>query len=439
MRWRRRVPGPAGLAIAAAIGAMAVMVVAAAGWLWLRARPDDKPPAAVLTSLTLDGPAQIAAAEPFTVTVNASPPLSGTEVLLAAQATGGLYAVSQVLRDGTAQFVLPPGWSQSAGVATLQAAAGGLEASRAITIQPGLPANPLFTLTGPTSVPVDGAQMPLLVAIPLDTFGNPVSEDTPVLVRWQPPAAGARELPPQVLQVQPRDLVAAARLVANSAAGMLTAAASSGLAHSLAQSVRLTPAKVERVEVSAVPAEAPADGAVRVALATGVLADPAGNVLPDGIGVFFAAESSDGTQRWLPAVTVSGRASTNLVAPLAASTLRVRAIVGLKASDPVTLTFTAPQPPGSFDLAVTVQPGSVTLRAGPLLTSIGALAPDGTLVAFTLTDPFGHTTVRVAPTRYGYAEEKLYAGSLPPGPYHVAVQAGEASGQAAFRMPEAQP
>ena len=83
-------------------------------------------------------------------------------------------------------------------------------------------------------------------------------------------------------------LLAVAPLAAQSVAGLLTAAAASDAAHSLLQSVRITPADVQRVVVEAAPRSAPAGGATGVRLQTGLLADAYGNLLPDGAAVFFA-------------------------------------------------------------------------------------------------------------------------------------------------------
>jgi hypothetical protein len=200
------------------------------------------------------------------------------------------------------------------------------------------------------------------------------------------------------------------------------------------------PAAVARVVIQATPAHAPADGVTRVLLQTERLADAYGNPLPDGVAVFFVAHSSDGSRRWLPSITVSGQAAVQLTAPRTASSLVVRGLVGLAASAPVTLTFTTPEPGSSaFTLAAETQAGIVTLRAGPLLTGLGALAPDGTAVTFVLTSPTGERSTRTAATQYGFAEAALVAGSLPAGTYTIIAQAGEASATVTLPMPERQP
>jgi len=153
------------------------------------------------------------------------------------------------------------------------------------------------------------------------------------------------------------------------------------------------------------------------------------------------AESSDGSRRWLPAVTVSGRASTQLTAPLTPSTVAVRALVGPVASAPITVTFT-PSSAAGFDLHVTAEGDAVTLLAGPLLTDLGALAADGTVVTFVIRAASREQRTRTAVTQYGFAEALVYIGDLPPGSYQVtavAVQAGAAQAATTFSLPEAQP
>ena len=159
-RWssmRRSLPGRlAGPALFWTLAAVAALLaVAAGGWLLRNGRVYSPPVRAAaappLVALELDAPVQALAGEAFSVTVTASPPLSGTQILLAAQATGGLLALSLPLQDGVAVFSIPPGWSQSAGLATLRALGGGVTASRTVAIEPRTAANPLFTLTGPAS------------------------------------------------------------------------------------------------------------------------------------------------------------------------------------------------------------------------------------------------------------------------------------------------
>lgn len=440
------------------LAALVCLGALAAGALFVCTRlapPVAVAPPAALTGLALDAPATLPAGEAFTVTVRASPPLSGTQILLTAQGTSGLLAESRPLRDGVAQFALPAGWAQAAGAATLRAAGGGVSASQAISIEAGAAANPLFTLTGPASAPVAGGEPPLLLSLPLDVFGNPVADGVPVVVRTQPPASGGGKPPAELIRVLTQDLVAAAQLATHSTAGILVAAASTVAqpdllapdlsapgpgAHSLPQSVRLAPAAVQELALTASPASAPAGSELGVALETDLLADIYGNVLPDGVAVFFVTQSSDGSRRWLPAVTVSGRAAADLAPPSAASTVQVVAVVGQAASAPVTVTFTAPAALAPFDLTVTQEEGHVTLVAGPLLTDLGALIPDGAPVTFTLSDPFGGRTVHEVPTQYGFARLTLYAGSLPPGAYHVSAAAGSGAGsQRTFRLPAPQP
>ena len=427
-RWRRL-----------ALLGIAVLALLVAGGPLLRARTPAQEPATALAALALAAPVQLAAGQPFTVTVSASPPTTGTEVLLVAQGTSGLLAQSQPVQDGVARFVLPGDWSQAAGVVTLRALAGDIAAAATLTITPGTAANPLFTLTGPASVAVGGDEMPMLVALPLDALGNPVAPDAPVVVRSQPPAIAGQRPPDEMIQALTQNLLAAVRLAPHTAAGVLTAAAASDSSYSPAQSVRLMPATVEQVVIQATPSRAPADGVTRILLQTEQLADAYGNPLPDGVAVFFVAGSSDGRGRWLPAVTVSGRAAVQLTAPRAAATVVVRALVGVAASQPVTLTFTAPAPGTPFALDVTARADAVTLRAGPLLDDLGALVADGTLVVFVLTGPGGERSTRTAATQYGFAETTLYAGSLPPGAYTAEAQAGDASATAAMRMPGGQP
>ncbi len=429
-------------AVAALTLAVIVAGLIARGMLWRRA-PAPPPP---VTALALNAPAEVAAGNPLTVSVTASPPVSGTEVLLAAQTTSGLYAASAVLQDGAAQFVLPRSWTQSAGLATLRALADGREDTAAVAIRAGAAANPLLTLTGPASVPVDGDEAPALVALPLDALGNPAADAAgdaaggaaPVEVRVQPPSLAGGGLPDVLLRTPVQNLLAAVRLGTGKVAGILAAAAASGAARSLQQSVRVTPAELPRLVLHAAPAIAPADGAAAVALETELLADAYGNVLPDGVGVFFVAESSDGSRRWLPSVTVSGRAGAQLTAPLAPSTVTVRALVGEAASAPITVTFT-PSAAAGFDLRVTVEEDAVTLLAGPLLTDLGALAADGTVVTFVISGAGGEQITRAAVTQYGFAALTLYAGSLPPAAYTVTAQAGDRRGEAAFVMPGGAP
>lgn len=403
---------------------LAVGLLAAVALRLLPAR-QEPPVSSLLANLTLDAPKQVAAGEPFTVAVSADPPLSGLPVLLTARGTSGLYAESQPLQDGVARFALPEGWSQAAGVVTLAAHGGSVTASRTITITAGAAANPLFAMTGAASVAIDSGDTPVLAALPLDVFGNPLPAGTEVIVRSQPPSSSAGRRPAEMARVLTRDLLAVARLATQTAAGLLTAAARSEAAHSLTQSVRITPAEVQEVVIQARPQSAPAGSSVGVRLETGPLADAYGNLLPDGVAVFFVTESSDGSRGWLPAVTVSGRAAAVLAAPPAAATVAVQALVGAGASEPITVTFSAPPQAEPFALNADVQGAYVTLHAGPLLGDLDALVPDGRTVTFVLSGPDGRRSTHTAVTHYGVAEAVVYVGDLPPGLYQGTAFAGE--------------
>ena len=437
---RRRMMLVLGAVLALSL-AVIVVGLAARGMLWRRT-----PVLPPVTALALAAPAEAAAGEVLTVSITAAPPVSGTQVLLAAQTTSGLYAASAKLQDGAAQFVLPPAWTQSAGIATLRAVADDSEAGATVAIRAGPPANPLLVLTGPASAPVDGGDVPALVALPLDALGNPAGDAAEgaagaaaqVEVRVQPPALRGGSLPDVLLQAPVQNLLAAVRLGTGKVAGILAAAAASDSARSLQQSVRITPGQLPSVVLHATPAAVPADGTAAVMLETELLVDAYGNVLPDGVGVFFVAQSSDGSRRWLPSVTVSGRASTQLTAPLTPSTVAVRALVGPVASAPITVTFT-PSSAAGFDLHVTAEGDAVTLLAGPLLTDLGALAADGTVVTFVIRAASREQITHTAVTQYGFAALTLYAGSLPAGHYAVTARAGDRRGEAAFVMPERAP
>gem|GEM_PF-697242 len=394
-------------------------------------------PEPAVVALTIGAPAILSAGAPLTLTISAQPPVSGTTVFVTAQGTDGPIARTGKLVAGEVQVVIPPQWTQAAGAVMVQATAGTVSTQTALVIVPGAAVNPLFALTGPRSAPVGGDDGTMVVAVPVDSFGNAANDGTVVVIRAQQPGRGTTAAAQDLFLRTTSNLFAAVRVATRTIAGALTAAATSGNAHSPGQTVRVTPGTPLTVTLVADPRQAPADGETTVLLQTGRLADRFHNPLLDGAYVAFVVTGSDGTRRWLPASTLDGRASTVLRASLEPTTQVVRALVAGMASAPVTVTFTAVEMVKPFELTATHQDDAVVLTVGPVIGSLGQLVADETPVTFVITDRYGQQQILVALTHYGLASLTLYAGEKPPGIYQAEATVAGITAARSFVLPDA--
>ncbi|MCB0168958.1 MAG: hypothetical protein KDJ97_00275 [Anaerolineae bacterium] len=387
------------------------------------------------SSLTLTAPRVATADQPVQVAITAPDASDGTLVTLTAVGSYGAIPFSKPLTAGEVTFTLPPEFTRAAGLVTLSAAAGEAVARAELTLRPSPAAGQLPLMVGPRSIAANGRDKTMAVALPQDSYGNPLPDGVPVTFVVRHPArdiekTGRR----QIITTTIQGGVAWAQPRSGTVAGDTTLAAYSGDSHSTALTFAETAGRPLPFTLHAERDNLPADGRQLALLTTSSLADVFGNPLPDGLAVAFLVTTADGSRRSIPAVTLNGRAQGQVQAPLHPGELTVQADLAGVLSDPLTLTFVAGPVVTDFPVTLWRFPDTLDISAGPLVGPLGQFVPDGTPVEFTLSGPDDVQSFN-APAEFGHAVLTLRRANLLTGTYTVTVSAGAGQGRASFDGP----
>jgi hypothetical protein len=387
---------------------------------------------------TLDGALNIRA--PATVPAGAAVPVEverveapdGLVVALVAQGSYGARVYQAAFARGVARLQLPGEDTRESGTVALIATSGAARGEASVEILPGPPADAVTPLVGPRSIVADGQHQTMTVAVPFDDYGNPVAEGTPVEFRALHPG---ERLERQTGVVS--HLVAWRRIVSGTRAGRTTVTAIARDAHGPDATYTEVPSWPAPFDLSASPADVPADGRQLVTLRTDVIRDRFGSAMLDGTLVTFVADLPGSEPRFIPAYTIDGAAEAQLQAPSAPATVTVRATLYGVESRPLRIAFAPGPAVGSFPMAaqVNARDGFVVITAGPLLGALGQFVPDGTPVQFRLTGPGGAVRAIPGQAEKGRARTELRLAELTPGAYAVEMTVGAGRGTTAFLAP----
>ena len=393
------------------------------------AEPTAAPPVPAL-SIAAPGAVDAGAAIPLTVQTDGA----AGEIFLLATGTFGSIPFTATVAGGEASFTLAPPYTRHAGAVTFLARSGDAQAQAETRIRPGPPVDPILPLVGPRSIVADAAHWTMLVAVPVDRFGNPLADGFPVTVRAQHPApeGGDPQSGVEVQTTQIERLFAWARVYSRTKAGRTFLSFNAGEAHSPERDVLEVPGRPLPFRLFAQPEVAVADGRQTVQISSEQIRDRFDNLLLDGTSVQLLAESSDGSRRVIPTFTQDGRIYARLQSPAAPGSLRVQALVDDVLSETLSLRFTPGPAVRAFPIAVALTDDALLLTAGPLVGPIGQFIPDGTAVRFTLTDPDGAPLEAEAVAEYGYARLRLPRSGLFPGEYRVQAAVGTGAGWNGF-------
>jgi hypothetical protein len=336
---------------------------------------------AVVSGASQSGTVATALGAPFVVKASDAfgNAVSGVVVSFGAPATGSITPISTAtIADGTASATGTLG--QTAGAQTFTASAGtlgGSPVSLAATAVPGAAAN--LTLAGlPASVPAGATSA--LTATALDQFGNTATgSNAAIAVTSTDPAAvlpAASSLASGVASLPVALKTTGARSVTVSIAGPISASAST----------IVTPAATGSIAVVSAPTSAAVGAAA--AVATVVVKDTLGNVVPNATVTFGAPAGA----------SITPTTSTTNAQGVASATPTVGTTATSYAFTATVLTF-------STSFTVTATPGAATsLTIGALAASATA----GVAAPFTVTasDQFGNTAT-------GFSGPVTFASSDP--------------------------
>lgn len=323
--------------------------------------------------VTVSVASPVVAGSPLDVHIDAHTAPDGLAVDVALFSAVQTVQYSTQVVDGEATWPIPAEAMTHAGLAELVVRVGATQSSSEIEVLPGDVVAPVVPLVGPRTIVADAQDFSMLVTTPVDRFGNPAPDWTPVSIAVRRPDGS---LLPLLVVVD--DGIAATLVPADTTAGRLTLSASVGDVDGppvALDQVAGTPVEIA-VELGASGNGASAliaDGFTLYPVTTSVLADAFGNVMPDGIEVMFVVEGPDGTD--LVETTVqAGRATTRLEAPSAPGDVVVRALVSGQESTPFELAFST----AVVEASARLRGDGTLVEIGPVLGAAGGFVPDGT-------------------------------------------------------------
>ena len=332
--------------------------------------------------LTITAPATAVAGDEVTVMIDGAP--DGADLTVTTIGSAGSTARLVTAVDGGAGVVLDPALTDTAGATTVLATTSAATATATVLIEPGAPVDPIVPVVGARSIVADGTDRSMVVALPVDRLGNVIAEGSPLDV--------LRRRPDGTITAQPTivaHLVAWSLLPSGTTAGVnqiwLQAGNVSGPTTTLDEvAAPPLPFTLEAVDPQ-LAATTGGDGQSLVPVRTSVLADPNGNIEPDGTQVTFSWDGPTGAGQ-AGAVTIAGVATTWIPAPPTAATITLTATCrGTTTSTPLAVTFDAVLQ--EVPVTATRTPGvAVSVFVGPVLQADGAFALDGTGVEVTMTD-----------------------------------------------------
>lgn len=322
-------------------------------------------------TLEFEVPGSVDVGEPIPVRISGVEDAGTTH--LTVDSGYGLRVFEAPVVDGRSRFDIPAFDVPAVGVIALTASAGDATARSEITLVAGPAVDPLESHVGPRTIETTTESRTMVVVIPEDSIGNPVSDDTAVDVTITRP-----DLDVEGFTIFTDDLLAWRFIESQPVAGRSRVGVSVDGASSK---------ELDFLEVAGVPdpfsLEVPeaiprADGRSIVHIRTEQLLDRFGNVVPDGTSV-FADVTTDGSNRRIVAQTIGGEAEFAIEAPSEPSTLEVVVNALGRLSEPAELVFDPMI--DQFDTTTEPHPDGVLVRVGPIVSLLEAYIPDGTPVS----------------------------------------------------------
>ena len=279
------------------------------------------------------------------------------------------------VQNGIATILIPAIDGPGSGIVTVTAAAGDRTAHGQLQMVASTAIDPLEILLGPRTIEVGGDSSTMVVVLPIDEFGNPVEDGTPVDLRITRP-----DLLVDEGTVETAGMMAWTRVASRTAAGISRVAVEVGDAGGKEFDFTETAGTPVDIEVFAIDPTPLADGRSTMRVRTGPITDEFGNALPDGIDVFADMAGSTGVRRFKTA-TVKGAVEFNIEAPSMPGPATLVVTAAGARSEVLELNFEPAVV--EFDLDVLTDLDGISIEVGPVRTVLGGYIPEGTPIIVT--------------------------------------------------------
>ncbi len=372
------------------LGLIAVAIALAVIGVLFSGGPEAAPaPALEVDQLSIDLPARAKTTDSFEIAVAGADPGENVEVLVDAGYDRRKF--SAVAGDKSTTITVPPMTYAGSGVTLVTAHSGRKVGRASLEIDPGVAVSPLDLYLGPRTVIADADHFSMLVSVPKDNLGNPVSNGTSVSYLVTRPSEATEESARET-----EGLLSHLVVYSSTVTGRTRLAAESGTATGPERSFLEVAGVPSSFTIEPVDPLPPADGSALVRLRSDRLTDEFDNELPDGTAVFLDASGATGIRR-LRTVTIDAVAEFVLEVPDQPGSVTIVANASGTMSEPNTLQFAS---------AVDELPIETSAHEDGTLVSIGRVisarqnyVPDGTVATLSIGDD-----VYEVPLELGQAE-----------------------------------
>lgn len=346
-----------------------VVLIALGIFAFLEARPAlQEPDALAFVDLSIVHPESVDVGERIPITVQG---LAGDQVVhLSLDAGYGPRTFTSLSSDGEAQFLVPAADGPGAGLVLIEAVSGVRRGLSTIDVFPGEAVSPLDVFLGPRTIEVGTGDIAMIVAVPADSYGNPVIAGSNVEYTLTRPGGRIS------FDAAPTEkLLSFVEVGSRTQTGRNVVSARSGEAQG--------PERIfDEVAAFAVPFDIEIVGEIPVAngrdlfsISTAELFDRFGNRLPDGTIGHLELSGVTGRRR-MSASAIDSRLHFIIEAPNAPGDAIAEVFTSGAQSEPLNIAF----PSAVAEIPIEITDGAEVsyIDVGRVVEPDGAFIPDGT-------------------------------------------------------------
>lgn len=349
--------------------AAVVVLVALGVFAFMEARPAlQQPDALAFVDLAIEHPESMNVGERIPITVQG---LAGDQVVhLSLDAGYGPRTFTSLSSDGEAQFLVPAAEGPGAGLVLIEAVSGVRRGLSTMEVVPGEAVSPLDVFLGPRTIEVGTGDIAMIVAVPADSFGNPVVTGTDVdYTLTRPGGETSTDAAPT------EKLLSYIEVGSRTKTGRNVVSARVGEAQGPERIFDEVAAFAVPFEIAVVDAIPVANGRDLFSISTGELFDQFGNRLPDGTIGHLELSGVTGRRR-MSASAIDSRLHFIIEAPSRPGQAIAQVFTSAAESEPLSITF--PTAVAQIPIEITEGPEVSRIDVGRVVEPDGAFIPDGT-------------------------------------------------------------
>jgi len=295
------------------------------------------------------------------------------------------------------EFSFPESFIQVAGICSWKLMVGNLVILKGdISISPkAVSLNHIESYLGPKDLVAGSSDRPMVVSIPTDTFDNPLSNGTEIVIeeRYKGESLSFVDSVENLIhwrRIQPR-----------TTSGRIFVSSTIGNSPSVEMYTDVSPGMASDFEINFKRNHEYADGNQVLLLETSVIKDAYENTVSDGTQVTFQIENSKTGSLFTNATTVNGVATAKMVHPDEASKWKIAAFIpGAAASNTLETEFKS----AVLGFEASYDDKAHIVSIGPVNGFMGQLVPDFTPAEVTIIYTDGRKEIVTAYTQGGSAQ-----------------------------------